>query len=298
MQRIFLAGERGQLARAAARIYAARGDAIVCAGRSTTDVTDRTAVASAVATFRPDLVVNSAAYTAVDRAEDEADEAFRVNCDGAANLAAAARAANVPIIHISTEYVFDGTNPNPYREDDAPHPLGVYGRSKLAGEQAVAAEAAHHVILRTSWVVGPDGKNFLTTMLRMAGERDEIDVVDDHWGCPTFASDLAAAVATVGDKLISTRERSRLAGIYHASGAGETTWCRFARAIMAGSAARGGPRCRIRAIATGQYPTRARRPANSRLDCSKLLADFGVRFPDWTVALDACLDRMLTQSVP
>jgi dTDP-4-dehydrorhamnose reductase len=294
-QRIFVAGEHGQVARALARCYAARGNTFACAGRSTLDIADRAAVARAVAEFRPDLVVNTAAYTDVDRAEDESDLAFRVNCNGAGNLAAAARTAKAPIIHVSTDYVFDGTKQQAYVEADATNPLGAYGRSKLAGEQAVAAEAPAHVILRTSWVYSPDGSNFVLTMLRLARERDEIAVVDDQWGAPTSAADLAGTIATIGDVVLAASDRPRLYGIYHAAGTGETSRCCFARAVMTGSAAQGGPACRIRAITMDEYPTRAKRPANSRLDCSKLANIFGLKLPHWAASLDICIARLRAQ---
>ena len=294
-QRIFVAGEHGQVARALARCYAARGDTVACAGRSTLDIADGTAAARAIAEFRPDLVVNAAAYTDVDRAEDESDLAFRVNRDGAGNLAAAARTTNAPIIHVSTDYIFDGKKPQAYVEADATNPLGAYGRSKLAGEQAVAAEAPSHVILRTSWVYSPDSSNFVLTMLRLARERDEIPVVDDQWGAPTSAADLAGIITTIGDMVLSPGDRSRLYGIYHVAGTGETSRCRFARAIMTGSAAQGGPACRIRAITTDEFPTRARRPANSRLNCSKIANIFGLKLPHWATSLDICIAQLRAQ---
>jgi dTDP-4-dehydrorhamnose reductase len=196
------------------------------------------------------------------------------------------------VIHVSTDYVFDGTKAVPYVETDPPNPLGAYGRSKLAGEATVAAAAPEHAIVRTSWVCGPDGSNFLKTMLRLAGQRPEIGVVDDQWGAPTFAADLAEAIAQIGDALLAASDRARLAGVYHASGTGETTWCRFARAIMAGAERHGLPSCRVNAITTAGYPTRARRPANSRLDCGKLARVFGVRLPDWESSLDTCLAQL------
>jgi dTDP-4-dehydrorhamnose reductase len=257
-------------------------------------VTNEAAVLRTIADFHPDLVINAAAYTAVDKAEDEAEQAYRVNRNGARHVAAAARAAAIPLIHISTDYVFDGSKKTPYVESDTTNPLGVYGKSKLAGETMVAAETPDHVMLRTSWICSPDGHNFLKTMLRLAGEREEIAVVDDQWGAPTFAADLAAAIAIIGEKLLLAPNRAALCGIYHATGSGETTWYRFARAIMEMSAAKGGRSCRVRAIPTSEYPTRALRPANSRLDCSKLAQSFGHRMPDWQNSLDRCLDQVMT----
>jgi dTDP-4-dehydrorhamnose reductase len=293
MPRILIFGERGQVASALAHACTARHDIVRCVGRGSADIGDRAAVAAAVSGFSPDLIVNAAAYTAVDKAEDEESEALRVNRDGAAHVAAAACVARIPLIHISTDYVFDGAKSSPYVETDAPNPVSAYGRSKLAGERAVAAALPDHITLRTSWVCGPDGSNFLKTMLRLAGQRPEIGVVDDQCGAPTFAADLAQAIVTIGETLSSTPDRTPLAGVYHATGSGETTWCGFARAIMTGAEARGLPFCRVKAIATSDYPTRARRPANSRLDCGKLARTFGVRLPDWQAALDACLVQMV-----
>ena len=264
-------------------------------GRSSISVTDQARLLRAVINFNPDLVVNAAAYTAVDKAEDDREAAFAVNRDGAAAVAAAAQAAEAPLIHLSTDYVFDGSKRKPYFETDPTNPLGVYGESKLAGEIAVASCANNHIILRTSWVCSPIGHNFVKTMLRLARERDEVAVVDDQWGAPTFAADLAAAIMSIGDKLASV-DSSRVSGIYHAASAGETTWCGFAREIMVQSAAKGGPACRVRAIASSEYPTRAKRPQNSRFDCSKLKQVFGIGLPAWQTSLDTCLDILINQT--
>jgi dTDP-4-dehydrorhamnose reductase len=257
------------------------------------DIGDRPAVIAAAGAFRPNLVINAAAYTAVDRAEDDVEQALRINRDGAGHVATAAHMAGAPVIHISTDYVFDGSKGAPYVETDAPSPISVYGRSKLAGEQAVAAAHAHHVIVRTSWLCSPEGNNFVKTMLRLAGERREIRVVDDQWGAPTFADDLAAGIAAIGDHLMSTSDPAAVAGVYHATSSGATTWCRFAAAILGRAAAMGAPSCRVRPIATADYPTRARRPANSRLDCNKLAATFGVRLPPWESGLERCLEQLI-----
>jgi dTDP-4-dehydrorhamnose reductase len=292
-QRIFIAGEHGQVAQALGHAYKLRGDHVVMVGRSNISVTDESHLLSAVVAFNPDLVINAAAYTSVDKAEDDKEAAFAVNRDGAGFVAAAAKAAGVPVIHLSTDYVFDGRKQAPYRETDPTNPLNVYGESKLAGEIAIASSTSNYVILRTSWVCSPIGHNFVKTMLRLAHDRDEIAVVDDQWGCPTFASDLAAVIISIGDKLASVDDRSRFYGIYHASGAGETTWYRFAREIMAQSAAKSGPACRVRAIASSEYPTRAKRPAYSCLDCSKIKRVFGISPPSWQTSLQACLDLLI-----
>jgi dTDP-4-dehydrorhamnose reductase len=291
--RIFVVGEHGQVAQALGRECALRDYTVRLAGRAAADLTNRAAVSAAIASFRPNLVVNAAAYTAVDKAEDETAQAFALNCDGAGNVAAAAAAVSAPVIHISTDYVYDGAKPSPYVETDPSRPLGVYGASKLAGETAVTDAGGDHVILRTSWVCSPDGSNFVKTMLRLAGQRDEVGVVDDQWGAPTFAADLAAAIVSVGEILLASKDSSSITGVYHISDSGATTWCRFARAIMTGSADKGGPSCRVRAITTQDYPTRAKRPANSQLDCSKLERIFGIRMPPWQTSLDSCLDELI-----
>jgi dTDP-4-dehydrorhamnose reductase len=292
-QRIFIAGEHGQVAQALGRAYKLRSDNVVMVGRSNISVTNASDLLSAVMAFNPDVVINAAGYTAVDKAEDDKEAAFAINRDGARFVAAAAKAAGVPVIHLSTDYVFDGGKPAPYVETDPTNPLNVYGESKLAGEVAVASCSSNYVILRTSWVCSPIGHNFVKTMLRLAHDRDEVAVVDDQWGCPTFAADLAAVIVSIGDKLASADDRSRFCGIYHASGAGETTWYRFAREIMAQSAAKGGPACRVRAIASREYPTRAKRPAYSCLDCSKIKRVFDITPAGWQISLEACLDVLI-----
>jgi dTDP-4-dehydrorhamnose reductase len=295
-QRIFIAGEHGQVAQALGRAYKLRSDNVAMLGRSSISVTNASDLLSAVMAFNPGFVINAAGYTAVDKAEDDKEAAFAVNRDGAGFVAAAAKAAGVPVIHLSTDYVFDGGKQAPYRETDPTNPLNVYGESKLAGEIAVASSTSNYVILRTSWVCSPIGHNFVKTMLRLARDRDEITVVDDQWGCPTFAADLAAVIISIGDKLVSADDSSRLCGIYHAAGAGETTWYRFAREIMAQSAAKGGPACRVRAIASSEYPTRAKRPAYSCLDCSKIKRVFDISPPRWQISLQACLDLLIDKT--
>jgi dTDP-4-dehydrorhamnose reductase len=296
-QRVFIAGEHGQIAQALARAYNLRGDHVTLVGRSSISVTDQRRLTAAVIDFNPKLVVNAAAYTAVDKAEDDKEAAFAINRDGAGFVAAAADAAGAPIIHLSSDYVFDGTKRVPYLETDPTNPLNVYGESKLAGEMAVASCTNNHVILRTSWVCSPIGHNFVKTMLRLARDRDEVAVVDDQWGSPTFAADLAAEIILIGDKLMSVDDRSQFCGTYHTSGAGETTWYQFAREIMIQSAAKGGPSCRVRAIASSEYPTRAKRPAYSCLNCSKINRVFDISLPQWETSLSACIDLLVDKTV-
>jgi dTDP-4-dehydrorhamnose reductase len=290
---IVVIGKSGQIARALATALPAAGFNTVLVGRPACDIVDAGAVRDAILAAAPALVINAAAYTAVDKAEDDRDAAFAVNCDGARNVAAAAALAGAPVIHFSTDYVFDGAKGEPYGEDDATHPLGVYGASKLAGEQAVADANVRHVVLRTAWVCGADGANFVKTMLRLAATRGELGVVDDQLGAPSFAPDLAAATARIATRVLRWPDDPSQYGAFHMTGAGETSWCGFARAIFVRSRARGGPWAHARAITTAGYPTRARRPADSRLDCSKLARRYGIVMPDWRDGLEDCLDQLL-----
>jgi len=292
--RIFVTGADGQVARSLRE--AAAGDAGLVLGwgaRPDFDLTRPDTIAQAIAAFQPDLVVNPAAYTAVDKAESEPELAFMINRDGAAAVAAAAARAGAPIIQLSTDYVFDGTKDGPYLEADAPCPTGVYGQSKLAGELAVAAANPRHVILRTAWVYAPFGANFVRTMLRLAGDRDRLGVVDDQIGCPTYAPDIAAAILAVGRRL-GGGWRDAYAGVTNCAGPDAMTWCGFARAIMSGANERGGRGIPVDAITTAQYPTPARRPANSRLDSGRLADLFDVKLPASGDALGRCLDRLLS----
>jgi dTDP-4-dehydrorhamnose reductase len=216
-----------------------------------------------------------------------------VNRDGAAALAAAAAALGAPVLHVSTDYVFDGTKGVPYTEADAPAPAGAYGRSKLEGERAVLAANPRSVVLRTSWVVSATGHNFLRTMLRLAETRDEVAVVDDQRGAPTFAADLAEAVLGMAPRLAAAPAGDAAFGVFHLAGAPDTTWHGFAAAIFAAAAARGRRVPALRAIPTSAYPTPTRRPADSRLDCSRIAAVHGVGRPDSRPALERCLDGLL-----
>jgi dTDP-4-dehydrorhamnose reductase len=238
------------------------------------------------------LPVYGAAYTAVDKAEAEPTLAMAVNRDGAGALAAAAARLGVPFIHVSTDYVFDGRKDAPCREEDAPYPLGAYGRSKLEGEAAVRAACPAGIILRTSWVYSPFGQNFVATMLRLAATREKVQVVDDQHGAPTAAGDLAAAILALVELAAQRPADRTTGGIYHLTNAGETTWYGFAVAIFAGWAQRGHRVPLLEPITTAQYPTPARRPANSRLDCSKIARAFGLRLPPWQSSLERCLDEL------
>jgi dTDP-4-dehydrorhamnose reductase len=282
--RIAVFGAAGQVGRALQRVGARRGATILPFDRATADITNGDAVAAALHEVRPAAVINAAAYTAVDKAESEPDRATLVNRDGAANVARAARASGIQLLHLSTDYVFDGTKAGSYVEDDAIAPLGTYGRSKAEGEAAVQVEAPDAVIARTAWVYGLEGANFVKTMLRLGADRDVLRVVNDQRGCPTFADDLAEALLSIAEKCAP-----RAAGTYHLAAAGQTTWFDFARKIFAEAARFGRPVPRVESITTNEYPTPARRPANSVLDCTKAKRVFGVELAPW----DDGLSRML-----
>lgn len=291
--RIYVIGADGQVARSL-REAAARDPSIVygCSARGEIDLLQPASVNKVLADFRPDVVINPAAYTAVDKAESEPDQAFAINRDGAAAVAAAAAAVEAPVIHFSTDYVFDGRKTEPYVETDPVAPQGVYGKSKLAGEDAVAAANPRHVILRTAWVYAPFGGNFVRTMLRLAGERDRLRVVDDQVGCPSYAPDIADATLAIAARISGAGWAQDHAGITHLAGPDAVSWCGFAREIMAQSAARGGRSVPVDPIATSDYPTPAARPANSRLSTARLASLFGVQMPPMATSLADCLDRL------
>ncbi len=285
--RITIFGAGGQLGSALARRAAAREASVIAFARADADITDAHAVRRVLAAT--DIVVNAAAYTAVDRAESDAARAFAVNRDGAANVAEAATAIGATLIHMSTDYVFDGASSEPYTESDPIVPLGVYGRSKADGEAAVLRIAPTAVVLRTAWVYGLEGANFVKTMLRLGTEREVVRVVDDQRGSPSFADDLADAILTLAAR-ISVSPRSR---IYHLAGQGVATWHEFAREIFAEAAEQGLRTPRLDAISTREYPTPAKRPANSVLDCRLIEHDFGIALPPWRDGLRRMLKAYL-----
>ena len=243
------------------------GVEVIAIRRPDLDLAIPKTVAPALRAARPDVIVNAAAYTAVDQAESEPDLAMRVNGQAAGEAARAAAALGIPVIQLSTDYVFDGALDRPYREDDATGPISAYGASKLAGERAVAAATDNHAILRTAWIYSPFGKNFAKTMLRLAETRDEVGVVADQAGSPTSALDIADAIFTVARNLTAQTDDARLRGVFHMSAAGEAVWAEVAEAIFTERERLGGKPVAVKRIATADYPTPARRPANSRLDC-------------------------------
>jgi dTDP-4-dehydrorhamnose reductase len=293
MMRLVATGKHGQLARSLSERCAARGVELALIGRPDVDLTDARAVASAVQAARGDVVINAAAYTAVDMAESEPELAMAVNCEGARSVAQAAANIGRPIIQISTDYVFNGALDRPYREDDSVDPLGVYGRTKLAGELAVAQVNPRHVIVRTSWVYSPFGKNFVKTMLRLAETREAVGVVADQWGSPTSALDLADALIAMSAALVREPELADLFGLFHMTGGGATNWAEFAQAIFDDAARLGHKVARVERITTAQFPTPVKRPANSRMDGSKLARIYGIALPDWRGSAAECVRRLL-----
>lgn len=292
--RIAVTGRAGQVAMALAERAAAAGHVVVPLARPAFDLaaTDEAAMYAQLADAACDVVVSAAAYTAVDRAETEPELAFAINAAGPERLARATAALGLPLLHLSTDYVFAGDGSRPWREDDPTGPQGVYGASKLAGEQAVLAAHPGAAILRTAWVYSPFGANFVKTMLRLAQTREDVGVVADQFGNPTSAFDIADAVLAVAGRLEQDRDPA-LGGVFHMAGGGDAHWAALAEAVFAESAALGGPSARVRPIATADYPTPARRPANSRLDCTKLEQVHGVRLPPWRQSLPGIVARLL-----
>ena len=289
--RIAVTGQAGQVVTSLIERGAVAGHDIIAIGRPELDLADPASVVRALEAAAPDAIVSAAAYTAVDKAETESDLAHAVNGAGAGAVAQAARALGVPLVHISTDYVFDGALDRPYAESDPTGPTGVYGASKLAGEQTVLATHPNSAVLRVAWVYSPFGGNFVKTMLRVGADRDELSVVADQVGNPTSALDIADAILQVATNLVSDSS-AELRGVFHMTAQGEASWADFAEAIFAASAARGGPSASVRRIGTVDYPTPATRPANSRLDCGLIARVHGVALPDWHGSLDTVIARL------
>lgn len=284
-------GRTGQLAQELAR--APNSFRPVFAGRDEIDLTRPAEAADAVLRLRPELVVIAAAYTAVDKAESEPEAAQLVNADGPGRVAEACAEIGTPLVHVSTDMVFDGGKGGAYVEDDVPAPLNLYGRTKLNGERRVLESGAEAAVVRTSWVFGASGSNFVQLVLRLAGQGEEMRIVGDQVGRPTAGADLARAVWALGEMLVERRPEAR--GLFHYAGADDATRAELAEAIVAGSAARGGPTARVIPIATADYPTPAKRALNARLDSGKLNL-LGVPSRPWRTALDEALDEVLGPS--
>jgi dTDP-4-dehydrorhamnose reductase len=291
--RLLIAGWQGQIARALVEAAPGCPDVTACAvGRAALDICEAKSIERALSGISPTVVINSAAYTAVDKAETDAERAFALNRDGARLLAEASAKRGIPIIHISTDYVFDGRKYDPYVEDDATAPLTVFGRSKLEGEEAVRAANPKHVILRTAWVFSPGGRNFVKTMMAQAAERSRVRVVDDQRGSPTYAPHLVTVILELARRL-SKPNANIPWGVYHAANSGTTTWRGFAEEVFKRSAALGGPVAEVDPIRSKDFPTPAARPANSQLDCTKLERTFRMRMPAWQDGVADCVLRIL-----
>ncbi|HEV2602681.1 MAG TPA: dTDP-4-dehydrorhamnose reductase [Microvirga sp.] len=293
--RVAVVGTQGQVARSLAERGVARGVEVVNVGRPALDLLNINSVEATLTGVAPSIVVNAAAYTAVDQAESDEETAEQINGRAAGRIAEVAQRLGVPVIHLSTDYVFDGTLDRPYRETDPVAPVSAYGRSKLVGEQLVAAAHPDHVILRTAWVYSPFGKNFVKTMLALGATRSEIAVVADQRGCPTSALDIADAVLEIGGRLAAGASASQR-GTFHLVGTGEATWADFAQTALDHAVEFGRSPVRVRGITTQEYPTPARRPMNSRLDTGKLSQTFGVKLPDWRESVRACVGRLLNEA--
>lgn len=287
--RIAVTGRAGQLA--TSLLERAGEVEIIALGRAELDLQDRAGVRRGLSAAEADVIVNAAAYTAVDKAESEPVAAMRVNADGAAFVAEVAAELGVPLLHISTDYVFDGALDRPYREGDATGPIGAYGRSKLAGEERIATIHWNHAIFRTAWVYSPFGTNFVRTMLRLGETRSEVRVVADQWGNPTSALDIAEALVEIAKRIAADPDPA-LRGVFHLSGQGDATWADVADATFEAAERYDRAPVRVRRITTDEFPTPARRPANSRLDNSKLRLRYGVSLPHWRSSLTSCVERL------
>lgn len=291
--RLAVTGREGQVVRSLIERAASSDVVIVPLGRPEFDLTDEVhEIVSAVKAVEPDAIVSAAAYTQVDRAESDNAAAFAINAEGPRAIAEAAASLGVPLLHLSTDYVFDGASHAPYTETDETNPTGVYGSSKLAGEKAVLGAYGNCAVLRTAWVYSPFGANFVKTMLRLAAERDEVSVVADQHGNPTSALDIADGLIRVASNLIES-PASDLRGTFHMTGQGSASWADLAEAVFAFSAELGGPSARVRRIGSKDYPTPARRPSNSQLNSAKLEQVHGVRLPDWHASAKEVVRRLV-----
>ncbi|AUO44219.1 dTDP-4-dehydrorhamnose reductase [Pseudomonas ogarae] len=284
--RILIIGQNGQVSRALQSRLSGLGELIV-RGSDQLDLAQPDALRAPIEALRPGLIINAAAHTAVDQAESEPEQAFAINATAPGILAQAAVALGVPLIHYSTDYIFDGLKPVPYTEDDTPNPLSVYGRSKLAGENAIRQAGVQHLILRTSWVYSTAGRNFLLTMQRLLQEKPQLRVVANQIGAPTWAGTIADSTAQLIERWQAGHPGAW--GTYHLTAQGETSWFGFAQAIGENLLERHKPCAQLEPIESSAYPTPAPRPLNSRLDCTRLFKEWGVSQPDWRSALQQCL---------
>ncbi len=290
--RIAVTGKHGQVVSALIERGPFAGVEIVAVGRPELNLADNASIRTALLGLKPDAIVSAAAYTAVDKAESDEVAAFAINADGPAAIASIAEELGIPVVHLSTDYVFPGDKSGFYVETDETGPTSVYGKSKLAGEQAIAAATANHAILRTAWVYSPYGANFVKTMLRLAETRDALNVVADQQGTPTSALDIADAVIAIAQRLANDADPN-LRGVFHMTGSGEATWAEFAEEIFYNLHQTTGKKIAVGRITTADYPTPAARPANSRLSNGKLNEIYGIALPDWRQSTRAVLERLL-----
>jgi len=298
MMRILVTGKDGQVVTALKALAAKEPDITLLAlGRPEMDLAHPSSLEAPVRAFAPDAILSVAAYTAVDKAESEPELAQTVNGDAPGELARLAASLNIPILHVSTDYVFSGDKDAPYVETDETGPVSVYGKTKLSGELKIAEATDNHVILRTAWVYSPFGNNFVKTMLRLAETRDELNVVADQRGCPTYAPEIAKVLLLIARQVIQDPDPS-LRGVFHLSGEGETSWAEFAKAIFELSEKRLGKLVTVHPIPTSAYPTPAVRPGNSRLNGDKLDETYGLRLERWRDALEICLEHLAAPAKP
>jgi len=290
--KILITGAQGQVGKELVTTANKRGFTVIAAGRKELDITIAESVRGYVKSEQPELVINAAAYTAVDKAEEEQDLAFAINRNGAENLARVCNEQNIPLLHISTDYVFDGTNKNNYNEKDDVFPLGIYGASKWQGEEAIRKELAQHIILRVAWVFGAQGNNFVKTMLRLAKDRNELNVVADQFGGPSPSKDIAETLIMLSKQY--QKDKTMEWGTFHYCGTEKTNWYDFAKEIFKQAKKQGliDKEITVNAITTSEYPTPAKRPENSMLDCSKIKATFDIKMPSWKLALNRVLTEL------
>jgi len=292
MTRIVVTGKSGQVVSALRELSEGTDIDLVAIGRPEIDLADPGSFDATVRAVKPEAIFSVAAFTQVDEAESRPDLVHAVNALSPGRLALIAADLGIPILHLSTDYVFGGEKPGPYSEEDETGPVSVYGRSKLAGEMAVFEGTSNHVILRTAWVYSPFGTNFVKTMLGLAQTKDAVSVVADQRGSPTSALDIALVMLLIARRVLAD-PAPNLRGTFHLAARGEATRAEFAEAIFAGLRARTGRAVVVNPIATADYPTSARRPANSRLNCEKLLRAYGLELDPWPISLETCLDRLI-----
>jgi dTDP-4-dehydrorhamnose reductase len=290
--KILITGAQGQVGKELVSIANQRGFDVIAAGQTELDITQLKNIESYVEVHQPDLVINAAAYTAVNKAEEEQDITYAINRDGTANLAAVSKEKNIPLLHISTDYVFDGTKSEAYSENDAVSPLGIYGISKWQGEETIRQTLPEHIILRVAWVFGAQGNNFVKTMLRLAKDRDELSVVADQFGMPSPAKDIAKTLIILAEQY--QKEKTLEWGTYHYCGDEKVSWCGFAKEILKQAKEQGliEKDIKVNAITTAEYQDPTKRPANSMLDCEKIKNTFGIEMPSWKESLNQVLTEL------